>query len=360
MSCGSERSRMAAAGLVAGVLLGGFVGNASAQTPCTTTVRGWLGVSGLACNCTVQTGGTPVWEFRSEPRVIELAAGSPAAAVLRPGDMIVAVDGVPITTEQAGRRFGAPEPSTPMVLTIRRNGGLQDVRITPDAVCEGDARLEPATPMAPSRLVPLRTPPAGAAATGARPRAATRAPTPLGRVVPSAGLVRPPGQPRQGWFGFGIRCSHCGWEQGDNDPLPRWSFTESPELEQVADGSPADRAGLRAGDVLAEIDGVPLVSAEGGRAFGAVRPGQTVRWTYLRGGQRRVATVRAIERGLRPVPAPLESVRFRDMVGNVVVEVEGGPDILTTVVEDGRYLIIDTGTARIRVRVVNPDRPRDR
>lgn len=359
MSYGSERARTAAAGLLAGVLVGAFAGNASAQTPCTTAAKGWLGVSGLACNCTVQTGGTPVWEFRSEPRVMDLVAGSPAAAALRPGDMIVAVDGVPITTEQAGRRFGAPEPSTPMVLTIRRNGRLQDVRITPDAVCEGDARLEPATPMAPSRLLPLRAPAAGAA-DRTRPRAA-RAPTPRpGRLAPTVGPVRPPGQPRQGWFGFGIRCSQCGWEQADGDPLPRWSFRESPELEQVADGSPADRAGLRAGDVLVEIDGVPLVSPEGGRAFGAVRPGQSVRWTYLRGGQRRIATVRAIERGLRPAPALLETVRFRDMVGNVFVEVEGGPDIVTTIVEDGRYLIIDTGTARIRVRVVDPDGPRDR
>jgi len=47
---------------------------------------------------------------------------------------------------------------------------------------------------------------------------------------------------------------------------------------------PADRAALRTGDTLVAIDGVPLTSQQGGGAFANVRPGQTVRLTYRRGG----------------------------------------------------------------------------
>lgn len=67
-------------------------------------------------------------------------------------------------------------------------------------------------------------------------------------------------------------------------------------IVRVERGSPADRAGLRAGDALAAIDGAAIRSPEGGRRFGAVEPGQRVTIVYERDGKRFVATLIATTR----------------------------------------------------------------
>ena len=55
-------------------------------------------------------------------------------------------------------------------------------------------------------------------------------------------------------------------------------------VEGVANGSPADRAGLVAGDVLVAIDGQPFEDARGVPALISSRAGRTVRLDLLRGG----------------------------------------------------------------------------
>ena len=47
----------------------------------------------------------------------------------------------------------------------------------------------------------------------------------------------------------------------------------------------ADRAGLKKGDKLTQIDGVRIDSNKGGRRFSEVEPGQMVTWTYKRNGK---------------------------------------------------------------------------
>jgi hypothetical protein len=117
---------------------------------------------------------------------------------------------------------------------------------------------------------------------------------------------------------------------------------------RVEAGSPAERAGLRMGDELVRIDGVPLHTSAGGHRFGSVRPGQTVRWTYRRGDRELTVPVRATEPPR--TPAPLRAIRFEDVIGNVDVQVRGSPSVVTTIVEQGRELIIETPDARILIR----------
>ncbi len=76
--------------------------------------------------------------------------------------------------------------------------------------------------------------------------------------------------------------------------LPRGLFVES-----VAAGGPADRAGLRSGDVVTQVNGEPAVSAEQVTvAELAARSGRGVELVYLRGGATTTVTV---------TPAPVRS-----------------------------------------------------
>jgi len=71
--------------------------------------------------------------FTTEPRIVRLRP--PAAEVLREGDVIVSVDGLPITTREGGRRLARPQEDVPTTLGIRRDGRTFEARITPVPGC---------------------------------------------------------------------------------------------------------------------------------------------------------------------------------------------------------------------------------
>jgi regulator of sigma E protease len=75
--------------------------------------------------------------FGSPPRVAAVEAGKPAAAVLKPGDQILAVDGrapggsdVDAQIASVGRAIAAHK-GTPVSLTVRRDGRTRTVSATP-------------------------------------------------------------------------------------------------------------------------------------------------------------------------------------------------------------------------------------
>ncbi|NOT34127.1 MAG: PDZ domain-containing protein [Candidatus Eisenbacteria bacterium] len=92
---------------------------------------------------------------------------------------------------------------------------------------------------------------------------------------------------QRGWFGVGLDCGECGL--AIQDSLIVWRTREYPVIYSVDPEGPAMQAGLQRGDRLFKIDGLSLVTPEGQKHFGGVKPGQTVRWTYVRDGQQRVA-----------------------------------------------------------------------
>jgi len=53
-----------------------------------------------------------------------------------------------------------------------------------------------------------------------------------------------------------------------------WTFGSLPTVSYVDPEGPSARAGIRRGDQLTHIDGISLLTPEGGRKFGSVSPGR--------------------------------------------------------------------------------------
>lgn len=73
--------------------------------------------------------GRPV----SDPVVSEVASPSAAErAGVKPGDLLVSIDGREVTTFEDVRRYVSARPDIPMSLTLKRDGALVTVPITPE------------------------------------------------------------------------------------------------------------------------------------------------------------------------------------------------------------------------------------
>jgi Lon-like protease len=70
--------------------------------------------------------------------VQSVTADGASAGILQPGDVILAVDGTPVSTATGLRSAIAASAGAPLVLTIERNGEKQDVTVTPTATTDAD------------------------------------------------------------------------------------------------------------------------------------------------------------------------------------------------------------------------------
>ena len=260
---------------------------------------GKLGIEDLRCSsghCLrgfAFEGGRLITTFTTEPRVQTLAP--PADAVLEPGDVIVAVDGKLSTTREAAERLARVEPGDRVRLRIRRDGTEREVTITAIASCdrirhrvfaldpEAQRRWSEAMERLGERFV-------GSFDWEGLSRAWE------GVQVPLEGFdfefdtldfrfdmlrgVEPPFE-----LGLELTCGFfCGWRK-DEDGEPVWHGQHPPKVARVVEGGPADRAGLRASDVLLLLDGHSFVGEEGGRALGRLAPGRALTLQYLKGGE---------------------------------------------------------------------------
>jgi membrane-associated protease RseP (regulator of RpoE activity) len=282
---------------------------------------GDLGIESLLCvsgSCAVnmRTDAGYTHMFSTEPRIRGLVDGSPAAGKLMDGDVLIAIDGVLITTREGGRRLANLKPGEPITLRIRRDRREMDVALVPRLGCNmpGLAVLmgsptprpavapRPALEAAPALAPrPARAPrPAAAAEPAQAPRAAAPAVMPRPAIAPQA---RPDARPEKPPFTFGLEleCGPCGWRTDRSGAL-RWSSPALPTVRSVEPGGPGAQAGLQPGDVLVEIDGHPLNKEEAGREIGKLRPGHAVQVRFRR--DREDKTVSITPRGEMPPSQP--------------------------------------------------------
>jgi membrane-associated protease RseP (regulator of RpoE activity) len=378
----------------------------SVAGPTRGTTLGFIGISNVKCNCTFFTGddGSRTFTFRSNPVVLGIYEGSPADGALQRGDTITAIDGFQLMTTEGARRFANVQPGQKLTLNVSRGQRRMTLLLKASNIVSGDVRAfgtrppkvagtwsydyptpppaatpipaEPAIPpMAPrAATAPLRgsvvwggrTPRAiagvAAPAIPAAPAVTAVAPTaPVAAIaaVPAVAPVPPLPPSPTGWFGFSIKCSECGWSQQRDEDSPVWESSTPPELSMISRDGPAARAGLLAGDRITHVNGVSILTSQGARAFGRVRPGQKVRLTVLRNGKSltrelTLATRPELRAALAasastPRPAGLRrELRYTGQLDNVSVEVwsAAGP----TIDRKGDTITITVGTSVIRLK----------
>lgn len=102
---------------------------------------GTIGIERFECvgrSCSVsekdERGGY-AHDFSVEPRVGALNATVQPARLLRVGDVILAIDEIPITTREGGRRLANVSVGDTVRLRIRREGQEVEVALVPALGC---------------------------------------------------------------------------------------------------------------------------------------------------------------------------------------------------------------------------------
>ena len=253
----------------------------TARGTCTAAQAiGFIGISGVDCNCTIGSSSPEQWAFRTEPRITSLEMDTRGGQLLKIGDVITHVNGTLITTRDGARAFASIKPGQPVVLTVRRNGEQLRFALTPEAVCPDDSRsLGIYAPRTPTIAAPRPM----------APSAASRVPAP--RSAPTSRSTAAFAATQRGSFGFGLMCSgNCEIRAEASGAL---HFSQAPEVYSVERGSNADKAGIRRGDIITHVNGQSITSKAGGRTFGTAKPGQTLRFTIRRGGSSRSVSLTA-------------------------------------------------------------------
>src|SRR5687768_18525643 len=167
---------------------------------CPGQAVGFLGISGIDCNCTIGHSDADNWSFRTEPRVTSLELTTRGGKLLKVGDIITHVDGKLITTREGARAMATIKPGQTVVLTVRRDGESLRYAIVAEAACRGEGLGI----YAPSRPVGVAPPTTWAPTPHPTPRPSASTPRALPGVTPYATATQPRSRAS---FGFGVMCS---------------------------------------------------------------------------------------------------------------------------------------------------------
>jgi S1-C subfamily serine protease len=214
--------------------------------PCSAPLQlvGDLGFTGIQCTgCSMtarQIPGLATFEFSTEPTLVGITKGGPAEGKLQEFDVLVALNDQLITTRAAAVLYSWPPLDKSLRMTVRRAGALKDVEILPAPRCRAIS----------SSALQLRS-------------------SALSMPAPSL-------SPNRGWLGVTLCC--------ESAAPGLTTFSSYPEITNVVSDSPAERSGLKVGDMLVAMDGLSLKSVDGMSALRNVKPGQKVLLSLVRDG----------------------------------------------------------------------------
>jgi membrane-associated protease RseP (regulator of RpoE activity) len=171
--------------------------------------------------------------------------------------------------------------------------------------------------------------------------------------------------PRPLLFGFALACVNCratgrGGRVGGGarGAFGQWHYDEYPRIAAVMDGSAAQLAGIKVGDVLLSVDGRSLLDDEGAEHFSEIRAGDTVHLTLDRNGKAigvNLVLRRMAGRGIMPAttPALSNSPNFVTSARGVRVEVWSGDRVAESTDSSGAT-ILKIGSTTIRLAGDSP------
>jgi S1-C subfamily serine protease len=244
----------------------------ASSTPCIENhpVGGEIGIGRLIClggDCTVNTpdaGGSYRHTFSREPRVAKIRRGSPSDGRLREGDAIVAIDEVPITTADGGRRLANLTPGKPVHLLMRRDGKTFNASITPVSGCNTPDLVVTGGSGGVQEVEQVVRATEAMRATPARPAIAAAID-----------------------FGMDLSCEDCGWRRNGTQTI--WHSNGEPSVAAVAPNGPAAVAGVKPGDVLLDLAGHSF--AGDSAAIATLRPGEAAVLRIRRGRETVTLTI---------------------------------------------------------------------
>jgi len=230
----------------------------------------------------------PVWLFNAEPEIKKIDRDGPSYSKLMNEDVIVAIDGMLITTRKAGIRFANLVAGESVELEVRRGGQKRTITVIPQALpeleipieltvhCTDQLNRENAVTVEFGKVISQKL---AHSIKKIKKREEDRrvATDTMGVLMSPEYSDRTP----RGWIGFGLSFSGS-IRRNDQGKPADWFFFELPSIKSIQPGSPADEADLKVGDVLLEIDGKKLDSEKGSSRFSCMEPGQVIEWKVRR------------------------------------------------------------------------------
>ncbi|MFI5227683.1 MAG: PDZ domain-containing protein [Gemmatimonadales bacterium] len=206
--------------------------------------RGWIGLNLQGLKSEFRGQGRDVVEYLDYPAVVSVDPASPAQrAGIVPGDVVVAYDGMDLRTHRLDlAQILRPEKT--VSVTVRRDGEVRDVPIVVARV--------------PDEIIERRDVEAGAVAKR------------MFREVPVTAM---PATPQNflfianGWFGVTLTNVNA-------DLARALKLDQGVLVTDAPDGSPGYRAGLRAGDMIVDVEGEPATSVSQLRRVFAMHGGE--------------------------------------------------------------------------------------
>lgn len=237
------------------VALSGHAATALAQAVgCDRGPGGPVGVKSYTCaSCGVdRKDGKAEYFFTTEPVIIEGMPGSN----LRAGDVITSINGKPITTREGAMDFAYPRPGKVNV-TYRRElpdqfGRTSIITMTETLTVAPDCRL---TSSEINSVEVVKGPPLSAS---------FRLRNAIISRDSMAGLPIPDPTSR---LGFAVSCTPSCTKATSRSGETYWKHDGYPAIVALRTKSPAADAGLRLGDLIAEVDGMSVTDEAGSLAL---------------------------------------------------------------------------------------------